>query len=85
MFLVGVPASNLVLLPQAVQAHAVGPLPVVPALGVDHPAIVQAKQELAGLVLDVDQVADQQGDLGLDVLGLEAVCEIGHGVVSLEV
>jgi len=48
-----------------------GPFPVVPALGVDHPAVVQAQQELAGLVGDVDQVADQGGDLGLDVLGLE--------------
>ena len=71
-------AGLLVVLPDAVQADAVGPLPVVPALGVDDAAVVQAQQELAGAVLDLDQIADQQLDLRVDGGGVDAVGQVGH-------
>ena len=64
-------ASLLVVLVDSVQANAMGPFPVVPALGVDHAAVVQAQQELARAVLDLDQVADQQLDLAIDFGGHE--------------
>ena len=59
----------LVVLVDAVQADAVRPLPVVPALGVDDAAVVEAQQEFAGLVLDLDEIADQQLDVAVDVGG----------------
>jgi hypothetical protein len=52
--------------PQAEQADAVGPFPACPALGVDDASVFQVKQELARLVLDVQQIVDQLGDRGGD-------------------
>ena len=52
----------VVVLPDPVQTDAVGPFPPRPALGVDDPTVVQAEQELAGGVLDRDQVGGQAPD-----------------------
>lgn len=43
------------------------PLPVIPSLGIDDPAILEGHQELSRLVLDVDQGIDQELDLAVDV------------------
>ncbi len=67
LFRAGV-ARLFVELPDAVQADAVGPLPVVPALGVDDAAIVEAQQEFTRGVLYLDEIADQQLDVAVDVL-----------------
>jgi hypothetical protein len=56
----------------------VRPLPIVPALGVDHAPVVEAQQEFPGGVLDLDEIADEQLDAAIDVGGLEAVNLIGH-------
>ena len=54
------------------------PLPVVPALGVDDAAVVEPQQEFAGGVLDLDEIADQQLDVAVDVGGFDTVSQIGH-------
>ena len=62
-----------------------GPFPPGPTFGVDDAAILQMEQELAGLVLDIDEIVHQPVD-GVDHLGArDIMIECGHLFLLLEV
>ena len=85
MFLVGERACIAGLLEIAVhaeQADPVRPFPIVPALGVDHPAIVEAEQEFAGFILQIDEIGDQQLDRGIHFEAGNVMCQGGQGRYS---
>lgn len=69
---------QLVVLPDSVEANAMGPLPVVPAFGVDDSAIVELEEEFAGFVCDVDEVIDQEFDYFVHVCGRNIMLDGWH-------
>jgi len=62
-------AAALVHARQAVQPHALGPVPIVPALDVVAPALDHADQEFAAGILDADQAAHQRRHQRIDLRG----------------
>lgn len=58
--------GELVVVPEAVEPDAVRPFPAGPAFGVDYTAVVEPEEELAGGVVDGDEVVDEGFDLGVD-------------------
>lgn len=66
---VGGVVGERVVLPDAVEADAVGPFPVVPAFGVDYAAVGEGEEEGAGVVADGDEGGDEVVDGGVDCGG----------------
>ena len=62
-----------------------GPFPAGPALGVDDAPIVQMEQELARLVLDIDEIVHQPVDGVDDLAARDIMIESGHLLDLLEV
>ena len=78
-------AGLLIIAPHAEQADAMGPFPPGPALGVDDAPIVQMEQELARLVLDIDEIVHQPVDGVDDLAARDIMIESGHLLDLLEV
>src|SRR2546430_4574419 len=69
-------------LPDAIKTDAVGPLPVIPSLGVDDAAVGEPQQELTALVLDVLEIADEQLDVALHIRAGNGMSQGGHALLS---